>query len=308
MTDRKVGFIGAGRMGGAVARRLATGGFGVRVFDPDATAVDRCVRAGATAASSAVDAAAGADVVLTSLPLPEDVLATWQDLATRLGSGTIGVDLSTIDPDTARAVTDLLAGHGVHFVSCTLGKTPMAAESGEIPLFVGGPPDAVGALRPLLARIGEKVYDFATPEAATMFKLISNMVGMTHVAVLAEAYVLARRAGIAQEMFAAALDDTGARSFQSDVRLPWLIAGDYAARFGVRLAAKDVRLAVDAAARWGVPTPVAAQGLAQLVAAIAHGHGDQDAIAVAKVIDPSGALVPHDAEGSPDDVTTGWMS
>lgn len=285
MTGRKIAFIGAGKMGGAVARRLATGGYAVRVYDPDLAAVRACVDAGAVAAASAGDAVTGAEVVFTSLPLPEDVLAAWRQIAPDLAASAICVDVSTIDPATAGALTDLLDGHP--FVSCTLGKTPAAAERGEIPLFVGGPERAVAELRPLLERIGERVHDFGSPGAAAMFKLISNLIGMTNVAVLAEGYVLARRAGIEPERFAAALRETGGCSFQSDVRLPWLIDGDYAARFDTNLAAKDVRLAVDAAARAGVPTPVAAQGLAQLVTAVAHGHGGEDAIAVAKVLDPT---------------------
>jgi 3-hydroxyisobutyrate dehydrogenase len=291
MTRKKIGFIGVGKMGGPVARRLATGGFDVRVFDTSPAAVDRCVASGASRALSAADAAANADVVLTSLPLPEHVLAVWQDIAARLSPGTIAVDLSTIDPGTARETADLLARHAIAFISCALGKTPMAAEQGQIPLFVGGPPDAVARLGPLLARIGNTVYDFGTPEAAVTFKLVSNLIGMTNLAVLAEGYVLARRAGIDPEVFAAALNDTGARSFQSDVRLPWLIDGDYEARFGTRLAAKDVRLAVEAAARWGIPTPVAAQGLNQLLSACAHGHADEDAVSVAKLADPAGTIL-----------------
>lgn len=201
------------------------------------------------------------------------------------------MDLSTIDPGTARDTSALLADRAVAFVSCALGKTPMAAEQGAIPLFVGGPAEAVARLGPLLAWIGNKVYDFGTPEAAVTFKLVSNLIGMTNLAVLAEGYLLARRAGIDPGTFAAALDDTGARSFQSEVRLPWLIAGDYDARFATRLAAKDVRLAVAAAARWEVPTPVAAQVLSQLLTACAHGHADEDVVAVAKTLDPSGALL-----------------
>jgi 3-hydroxyisobutyrate dehydrogenase len=296
MTTQKIGMIGAGTMGGPVARRLATGGFDVRVFDLNSAAVDQCVEAGASRAHSAVHAAAGAGVVLTSLPLPEHVLAVWRDIAAGLAPGTVAVDLSTIDPGAARETADMLAAHGVAFVSCTLGKTPMAAERGQIPLFVGGPPDAIARIGPVLERIGDTVYDFGTPEAATTFKLVSNLIGMTNLAVLAEGYVLARRVGIEPDLFAAALNDTGARSFQSDVRLPWLIAGDYDARFAARLAAKDVRLAVEAAARWGIPTPVAAQGLNQLLLACAHGHAEEDAVAVAKMLDPAGALLSSSGE------------
>jgi 3-hydroxyisobutyrate dehydrogenase len=138
----------------------------------------------------------------------------------------------------------------------------------------------------LLERIGNVIHHLGEVEAATMFKLISNLIGMTNLAVLAEGYVLARRAGIDPDAFAHALRDTGASSYQFEVRLPWIVAGDHWPRFAVDLALKDLRLAVDAAARWGVPTPVGVQGLSQLASASAHGFGDEDVTAMVKVLDP----------------------
>lgn len=298
MTINKIGFIGAGRMGGAVARRLARGGYPVQVFDLNEQAIAACVEAGADAASSAIQAATRSDVIFTSLPMPEHVRGCWQDIVTHLSDRATAVDLSTIDPTTADSVGKLLGEHQVPFVSCTLGKTPEAAEKGEIPLFIGGPHEAVTELQPLWDQMGEKIYDFGSPAAATTFKLISNLVGMTNLAALAEGYVLACRAGIDPAVFAEALTDTGARSFQSDVRLPWIVKDDFEARFGSALAAKDVRLAVNAAAAWEVPTPVAMQGLSQLVATVANGYGHEDAAAVTKVIDPDGSVRRGDASGA----------
>ena len=285
MSARTIGFIGAGRMGGAVARRLATGGHRVAVYDPSAPAVAACEAAGATGAESALAAASGAEVVFTSLPLPEHVLGTYEQLAPELDPGTVCVDVSTIDPATARTVADLL---GTRFLVCALGKGPAQAEEGDIPLFVGGAAETVEQVRDLLGRIGTATHHLGEVEAATMFKLISNLIGMTNLAVLAEGYVLGRRAGIEPEAFADALRDTGASSYQFDVRMPWIIAGDHEPRFAVDLALKDLRLAVDAAARWGLPTPVGAQGLSQLASAAAHGYGGEDVTAMVKVLNPGG--------------------
>ena len=281
-----LGFIGAGRMGGAVARRLATGGHDVAVYDPSPDAVAACVEVGARAAESAVAAVRGAEAVFTSLPLPEHVTATYAELEGALEPGVVCVDVSTIDPATARAVADRLAAAGAPFLVCALGKGPAQAEGGEIPLFVGGPAGTVERVRPLLERIGNAIHHLGDVEAATMFKLVSNLIGMTNVAVLAEGYLLARRAGIEPDAFTAALSDTGAGSYQLDMRLPWMIADDHAPRFAVDLAAKDLRLAVDAAARAHVPTPVGAQGLSQLLSASAHGFGGEDVTAMLKVLDP----------------------
>ena len=267
--------IGVGNMGGAVARRLATGGFPVTVFDPDPAAMERCVAAGATATSSQGEAVAEADAVLTSLPTTALVLQTVTELADQLSAGKIVMDISTIDPQTAREAAMICADHGLAFVACALGKTPVHAENGQIPLFVGGEQDAITQLGEVLARIGEKTYHFADVEGATTFKLVSNLIGMTNVAVLAEGLALARQAQIPDDLFTEALADTGAVSFQSEVRLPWMMAGDWAA--------KDVGLALAAAKAWSIDAPVGSAALGQLRAVSEQGYGGDDAVAMARL-------------------------
>lgn len=282
----RIACIGVGNMGGAVARRVAGGDFDVTVYDPSAEARQRCVAAGASEAESVAETVQDAEVVLTSLPTPGHVLAAVADVSGTVAAGTVLVDISTIDPHTARAVSTRCEESSIAFVACPLGKTPAHAETGQIPLFVGGSDEAVRRLEPLLDRMGEKTYRFGSIEAATTFKLVSNFVGMSNVAVLAEGLALATRAGIDPATFTEALADTGATSFQSDVRLPWMLDGDWAPRFGVDLAVKDVRLAVESANEWKVPVPVGSAALAQLVSASKHGWGDEDVIAVAKLSDP----------------------
>lgn len=281
----RIAIIGVGNMGGAVARRLVTGDFDVVVYDPSAEAVARSTAVGADAADSLESAVKGADAVLTSLPTPELVVDSVQRALRVVDGDTIVVDISTIDPQTARRVADDCADAGTPFVACPLGKTPTHAEQGAIPVFVGGDPQAITALRPVLERMSERVYDFGTVEAATTFKLVSNLVGMANVTVLAEGLAIAKSAGIAPEQFTEALADTGAHSFQSQVRLPWMLERDWAPRFGVDLAAKDVRLALGAAAHWKLPTPVGGAALAQLLSASQHGWGGEDVVAVAKLVE-----------------------
>lgn len=275
--------IGVGNMGGAVARRLATSGFPTTVFDLDQNAITRCVEAGARHADSLETAVGEADAVLTSLPTTALVIETVEQLAELLPQGRIIMDISTIDPHTARNAATTCEEHGLRFVACSLGKTPMHAENGQIPLFVGGDDTAISELGGILDRIGEKTYLFDDVEGATTFKLVSNFIGMSNVAVLAEGLALAQQAGIPADLFTEALADTGAVSFQSDVRLPWMLERDWKARFGIDLAAKDVGLAIDAAQTWALGTPVGAAALAQLQAASGRGFGDDDVAAVAKL-------------------------
>lgn len=284
----KIAFIGVGNMGGAVARRLASGGYTVRVYDPDANAMRRCEASGAQPSDSLEEAVQGAEVVLTSLPTTALVLSTVEAVVAVVPAGTTVVDVSTIDPLTAREASDVCDGARMRFVACALGKTPEHAERGSIPLFVGGDGGAVDELHDLWQRIGEHTYRFDDVEGATTFKLVSNFIGMTNVAVLAEGLALARRAGIDDEMFTTALADTGAASFQSQLRLPWMLTGDWAARFGVDLAAKDVGLAVESADAWKLPVPVGAAALGQLRAASDRGLGGQDVVALAKLVGADG--------------------
>lgn len=279
-------------MGGAVARNLAGDpGFSVTVFDLSAAAMEQCVAAGAVSADSAEIAVSTADVVLTSLPTTQLVLDTLRALLPFTPEAAVIVDISTIDPNTALEAAELCAQAQRAFIACPLGKTPAHAEHGEIPLFVGGEQAAIERLSSLFERMGEQTYNFGTVEAATTFKLVSNFIGMTNVAVLAEGLAVAQRAGITAEAFTTALADTGAKSFQSEVRLPWMIAEDWSPRFGVNLAAKDVGLAVAAAESWGIPVPVGTAALSQLRRSADQGMGQEDVVALLKLVQPEEAGV-----------------
>lgn len=282
-----IGFIGLGAMGGAVAQRLTRGAWSVKVYDLSPHAVAALGGLGAVPCATAAEAMAGAQVVFSCLPTPELVEAFWTENHGHLGDGAIAVDLSTVDPATSRRVATLIAERtGAAFVACTLGKTPALARAGRIPVFVGGDAAAVGKLRPVLDAMAEAVFDMGSVEGATMFKLISNLIGMTNLAVLAEGHLLARAAGIDPAVYMEALRTTGGWSVQADLRLKAMMERDFAPRFAVDLAAKDLRLSVDAAARRGVPTPVAAAGLAVFSLARAAGLGDRDAAAIVEPLMP----------------------
>ncbi len=284
-TIHRIAIIGLGKMGGGIARNLARDSrFDVRVFDLSAEAVARCVEVGATAAASIPDAVSEADLVVSSLPMPAHVRETYVGVVPHLTERAVVMDTSTIDPDTARAVADLVGEH--RFVSCLLGKGPAQAESGELPLFVGGASDALDRLEPVFECIGDTVHRLGTVEAATAFKLVSNLIGMTNLAVLAEGYALCRRAGVSNDAFTESLADTGAWSYQAEVRLPWMIADDFDPRFPVSLGLKDLYLALEMAARWGMAAPVGAAGMSQLASAVANGHGDCDVDVILEVVDP----------------------
>lgn len=281
---KTIAIIGVGRMGGGIARNLCHGGFEVTVYDFNPDAVKRCTDEGAKAAASIETAVAGQELIITSLPTPEIVLGVYQENLEFSDVQAVWMDVSTIDPGSARTVCDQVEASGRQFVACPLGKGPAQANDGTLPLFVGGKKDVVDSLGNVFSCIGENVHYMGDVEASTAFKIVSNMIGMTNLSVMSEGYALCKELGVGDEAFTEALKDTGGWSAQAALRLPWIIDGDFENRFTVDLGVKDVRLAVDAAARHGVPVHVGAAGLMSLVAASAYGWGHDDVNAVAKLV------------------------
>ena len=283
----KIGFIGAGLMGGPLARNLIRSGRSVLVYDLSKEAVDRTLAAGPTGEAAAdVASLAACDLVFTSLPLPQHVTGVMlgdSGLLSRMKKGAIYVELSTIDPSTAKSLEAAANAGGIGFMQCTLGKTPGHAEKAEEPMFIGGDKAVFDKLADIWPVIGKPAYYLGKVEAACAVKLISNLMGMTNLAVLAEGVRIGEKAGIDTKLLIELLQDTGARSFQMDVRGPWIAAGDFNNRFGLDLALKDVRLGCEMGDAWGMELPAMRAALAMFKKASAAGYGKEDCNAVYKV-------------------------
>lgn len=282
------GFIGVGRMGGGLARNLIKAGKEVLVFDLSAEAIQKTIEAGRTGkAAKGIKEISGADVVFTSLPLPQDVEGVMlgeEGLLALMKPGSTYIDVSTIDPKTARKLSEAAEVRKIHFLECPLGKTPTHAGKGEEPIFVGGKKEIFENMKGVLEIVGKPVIYMGDVEASSAFKLISNLIGMTNLAVLGEGMRIAHKAGIETQMFLELLADTGGKSFQAEVRGPWIANGDFANRFGLNLALKDVRLGCEMAEVWGNSAKTMKVALEYFREASAKGFGPEDCNAIYKVI------------------------
>jgi 3-hydroxyisobutyrate dehydrogenase-like beta-hydroxyacid dehydrogenase len=282
------GFIGVGRMGGGLARNLIRAGKEVLVYDLNPEAVQKTLEVGAAGkAAKAFKDIAGSDVVFTSLPLPTDVEGVMlgkDGLLSLMKAGSTYIDVSTIDPKTARKLSDAAESRKVHFLECPLGKTPAHAERAQEPIFVGGKKEVYEKMKGILEIVGKPVIYMGEVEASSAFKLISNMIGMSNLAVLSEGIRIAHKAGIETKIFLDLLADTGGKSFQAEVRGPWIAQGDFANRFGLDLALKDVRLGCEMAEVWGNDPKAMKAALEYFRAGSAKGFGKEDCDAIYKVI------------------------
>ena len=283
-----IGFVGVGLMGGPLARNLIRAGKEVLVFDLSKEAVQRTLDAGTTGkAAGALEELSGCELVFTSLPMPhhvESVMLGEDGLLAKMKSDAVHIELSTIDPQTSLKCSEAAAAKGIGFLQCTLGKTPAHAEKAEEPLFIGGDKALYEQLADIWPIIGSPSYYMGGVEASCAVKLISNMVGMANLAVLAEGMRAGEKAGIEKKVLVELLQDTGARSFQMDVRGPWIAEGDFNNRFGLDLALKDVRLGCEMARAWGLDLKTMEAVLELYKHASSAGHGKEDCNAVFKVV------------------------
>ena len=274
-------------MGGPLARNLIRAGKDVLVFDLSEEAIQRTLAAGTTGkAVKSPDEMVDCDLIFTSLPLPkhiEQVMLGENGLINKLKKGTVYVDISTIDPETGRKIFAEAANKGVDFLACPLGKGPAQAEKAEQPIFAGGNKAVFDRMLETLRIVGNPVHYLGGVEQAYAFKLISNMVGMTNLAALAEGLRIGEKAGIDAQKLTELLAETGANSFQLQVRGPWIINNDFKNRFGVSLALKDVRLGCTMADAMGYDAKFTKMAGKCYEAAEKAGFGMEDCNAVYKV-------------------------
>lgn len=283
-----IGFIGVGRMGGGLARNLIRKGKEVIVYDINPQAIQKTIEVGSTGrAAKNFKELAKADLIFTSLPLPRDVESVMlggEGLLNMMKAGATYIDVSTIDPKTALKLSKAAEEKGINFLACPLGKTPAHAEKAEEPIFVGGKKEVFEKTKDILELIGSPVIYLGGVEASAAFKLISNLIGMTNLAVLAEGMRLAEKAGIEMNIFLELLKDTGGRSFQAEIRGPWIASKDFSNRFSVDLAYKDVRLGCEMAQSWGINVAAMKAALVYFQEASLKGYGGEDCCAIYKVI------------------------
>ena len=282
----KFSFLGVGNMGKPLAMNLLKAGEELLIYSRRADCQEEFAKAGAKVAKNIQELAA-CDVLCTCLPMPQHILEAVlgeNGLYAHMPKGSIHLELSTIDPATAEILAADAADKGIEYIQSTVSKTPAVAAAGEAPLFLGGSQKAIEKLLPILQQIA-KPYNLQTIEASCAVKLISNLIGMSNIALVAEGLRIGRSAGIDGEELLNLLLDTGCASYQMKVRGPWMLAGDFNARFSIDIAAKDLRLGCAMARSLGYEPKLMEQTLRYLERGGAEGIGEEDVCALYKLID-----------------------
>jgi 3-hydroxyisobutyrate dehydrogenase-like beta-hydroxyacid dehydrogenase len=281
-----VGVIGLGTMGGRMVGALLDAGHEVIVHDVSTAAVERTVAVGAKPARSGVEVGAAAQVVLLSLPLPEDVVAVVggeEGLLSRPADGLVVVDMSTVDPDTTRQLASRAAAVGVGYLDAPVLGRPDACGNWTLP--IGGDSTIMESARPALEPLARTITHVGESGAGNAIKLINNLMFGAINAITVEAFAVAALVGVSPRQFYNTVVDSGAATVSNLFRQlgPKILEEDFSPTFTVDLLQKDNRLAIamveDRQASVILGSAVTAlNGLAQ-----ASGYGSEDTSAAIKV-------------------------
>jgi 3-hydroxyisobutyrate dehydrogenase-like beta-hydroxyacid dehydrogenase len=257
MSDRTLGFVGVGRMGSHMARRLVSAGHKVVVYDADPRALQRATATGADAAHSPADVASQADIVMASLPTPDIVKAVALSGHDGLLAGTrirTFIDLSTTGPRIAAEVAQGLHEKGIVAVDAPVSGGPAGAEKGTLAVMVSGPKTLSDELTPLLAVIGKVFWVGETAGLGQTMKLCNNLLSATAISITSEALVLGTKAGLDPAVMLDVINAGSGRNTATADKFPrCVLPRSFDFGFATALLYKDVRLCLEEGERLGVP-------------------------------------------------------
>jgi 3-hydroxyisobutyrate dehydrogenase len=261
---RRVGFIGLGNMGGPMCGHLVAAGYDVTAFDVNPDAVARLVEAGARAARSVADCAAGVEALITMLPAPPQVEAVWLGdgcAVSALDPGSIAIDMSTSSVAVGTRVVRAAGSRGIEVLDAPVAGQSIGAKAGTLAIYVGGSEEGFERARELFDVMGdpERVFHVGRSGAGYTVKLLLNLLWFIQSVAVGEVLSVGVRAGVSLDRLHGALVGSPANSvfLERDVRMV-LDGGDYDEAFPMRLVTKDLGLAVDLAREVGVPVELTA--------------------------------------------------
>lgn len=275
----KIGFIGTGNIGAPIAGQLIEAGHELSVHDLRREAAQPLIAAGAAWAPSPSAIAAECEVVATCLPGPPQMEAVARELAAHMKPGALYIDHTTNAPSLVRRVHAELAAKNVAMLDAPVSGGMEGAQTRDLLVMAGGEPEAFERARPLFDAIARRVMYTGGIGTGSIAKIMHNSATFTLDLVMAECWTTAVKAGIDPATIVKVFTEAAlGNQMNLKVRLPaTYLVGDFAARFSLALARKDLGLAQDLAAETGTPMRLNALAKAEMDEAVARGWAERDA-------------------------------
>lgn len=285
----KIGFIGLGIMGKPMAKNLIKAGHELRVFDMNQSVIADVVEFGngkAVAAANAVDAAKGAELVLTMLPNSPHVKSVMLEndkVADHMEKGAVFIDMSSINPIASREIADALAKKGIDMLDAPVSGGEPKAIDGTLSFMVGGKKEVFEKFEPVLKAMGSSVVLCGGIGAGNVTKLCNQIVVAVNIAAVSEALMLGKKAGVDPEAIYQAIRGGLAGSTVMDAKAPMIMDHNFKPGFKIDLHIKDLNNVMDAAKSVDSPIPLTVQVFEMMKILHGDGKGQNDHSALALV-------------------------
>ena len=285
MPVKRIGFIGLGVMGAPMSRNLVMGGHEVTGFD---LSIEAIRAAGNRPASSAAAAADGADCIITMLPKGDHVKqALFGDggACEKLPKGSLVIDMSTVQPLETDEIAAEAQSRGFRFVDAPVGRTSRHAEEGKLLIMAGAEVGDLEDARQYLSLMGDTIIHCGKPGMGSRAKIVNNYMSIVSNVVVAESLVLAERSGLDLDVAIDVCRGTTAGQGHLNTTYPAkVLQGDTAPGFMLDLALKDLKIALELAARINAPTYVGAAARPVYELGQACGKGREDWTAMLQLL------------------------
>jgi len=282
----RVGFIGLGEMGKWMALNVAKAGFPLTVYDLRPEPVRELTKQGAVAAASLREVAEKSDYLLLSLPdteVVEPLLLGEKGLIKDLSSGRIVVDTSTIHYHATLRIEKALRIKGITFIDAPVSGMETRAKEGTLTLMVGGDPEALEKVRPILNAVGNNIVYMGKSGNGQLTKLINQLFLNISAAATAEILPMATKLGLDPEAVYKVVSTGTGRTFAFEFFTPNILENDFTHGYPMIKAYKDMICAAEISAREKIPLPVFAGAMQTYQLALAQGLGHENKGAMIKV-------------------------
>ena len=285
-TRGTVGVIGLGIMGGAFARNLLTAGWRVVGYDPNPARRREARRAGVDLANNAAEVASAVPIILTSLPKPQALTETVQEIAAAKLKGKVVVEMSTFTISDKEKAARTLHRAGHVMIDCPVSGTGSQAKNRDLVFYASGNARTIARLRPLLMAFGRNVFNVGEFGNGSRMKYVANLLVAINNVAAAEAMVLGMKAGLDPGMIVDLVRAGAGNSRVFELRAPMMAKGRYDdVTMKISVWDKDMQVIGDYARKIRVPTPIfnATKGI--YLKAMKSGLGNRDTAAVCAVLE-----------------------
>jgi 3-hydroxyisobutyrate dehydrogenase len=278
MKQHKLGWIGIGRMGYAMAERLAKAGTDIAVWNRTRSKAEPLAKSGAKVVNALTDLA-GCDIVFTMVSTGKDVkevLFGDKGVMSQGKAPKIVVDSTSISLEESAEIREKLAQKGVKFLAAPVSGNAKVIKAGKLTVVASGPQDAFDAVSPYLAEVGQGVSYVGDGELSRIAKICHNVMLGVVIQNLCEITILAEKAGMKRHAFLDFLNKSVMGSMFTRYKAPALSNLDFHVTFTPELLRKDIDLGLSAGKALGVPMPLTSVTRDMVQTLIGHGYTDQD--------------------------------